>query len=211
MSNPANRNCATVLLLFLVSIATTSGATEPVKERTWSFQGQHGTVRIRASEYKRDTVHKPSTALDLWVEDGRSGTEEEGRFLSFVLTEFSKSGFDVSSISILMFRLDQTDADKRLAPYAAKSKQWNSVARARSARITYPVVTELLNESGVFQEWFATFRAHGLEGDVSGIEKLGMTTFRATGAVCPATLNCSRVLVPATALVQVNLHPAGKD
>jgi hypothetical protein len=188
----------------------TSGATGLVRERTWSFQGGRGTVKIRASEYGPGVGMKHHTALDLWVEDGRSEIEEDGRFLSLVLTELPNSGFDISSISILLFRLDQTDAPERIAPFAAESKQWNSIARAHSASITYPAVTAMLNQSNVFQDWFSIFRAHGLEGDVAGIEKLGMTTFRETGAACPAKLNCNRVLVPATALVQVNLHSIQK-
>jgi hypothetical protein len=195
------RFCA--LALFLIAAPIRGRADEPTKQQTWSFQGQSGTVKIKASQYDNE----PSTALDLWVETGQSGIEEEGRFLSFVLIELPKSGFEVSSLSILLFRLDQTDADKRIAPYAAKSKSWNSAARARSARVTYPAVTAMLNDSGVFKGWFDLFRANGIDGKVAGIEKLGMNRFRETGATCPAAVDCSRVLVPATALVQINFQP----
>jgi hypothetical protein len=207
MVNRLGRNLAAVLCLFYVSVTMTVGATEPARERTWSFQGQAGTIKIRASEWARDTDPKSYIAIDLWVESGQSGIEEEGRFLSFALTELPKFGFDTSSISIMLFRLDQTNADKQIAPYAAMSRKWNSVARARSATITYPVVTAMLNESGVFQNWFATFRTFGLQGRVVGIEKLGTMAFKATGASCPVAVDCNRVLVPATALVQVNFEP----
>jgi hypothetical protein len=211
MSTRAIPSCAIAVLLALASISLLNRAEEPAKQKTWIFQGQSGTVKIRASEYDGDADHKVSTTLELWVENGRSGIEEEGRFISFALAECPKSGFDISSISMLLFRLDQTNSEKQIAPFAAKSGKWNSVARANSAAITYPVVTAMLNDSGLFHEWFEIFQARGLEGNIAGIEKLGMTTYRATGATCPTKLNCGRVLVPTTALVQLNLHSARKD
>jgi hypothetical protein len=199
------------MILLLITISALGCAAEPTKEQTWSFQGQKGTVKIRASQYEGETDHKPYTALDLWIEGGQSGIEEEARFLSFVLTQLDKSGFEVSSLSTLQFRLDQTDADKQIAAYAAKSRKWNSVARTGSPRVTYPVVTAMLNDSGVFNEWFDLFRANGVDGTVAGIEKLGTIRFRETGAVCPGAVDCTRVLVPFTALVQINFEPLQRD
>lgn len=198
----------TLSLLFAVVCVTCNAANDPIREKTWTFKGQNGTVKIKGSQFERNSDHRPYNALELWVEDGRSGIEEEGRFLSFALIELPKNGFELSTLSHLLFRLDQTDAERRIASFAAESSNWKAALQTHSDRIMYPVVTEMLNKSGAFRDWLDVFQAQGIDGNVVGIEELGTVPFAQAGVPCPSGLNCTHLRVPITALVQINFRPA---
>ena len=207
MRKPALRHCALLLWLLLVTASTVRAATEPMKEKTWTFQSQSGTVKIKASQFERDDNHKPFTALDLWIEGGKSNIEEEGHFLSSALDEMPKAGFALSTLSHLIFRLERTDASQRIAIFAATSSTWNSVSRTGIPAKVYPAVTSMLNESGAFREWIEAFHAHGVGAKIVGVEKVMIIHFNQTGMQCPAKMDCAHIRVPYDALTQMDFYP----
>jgi len=198
---------AWLLFLCVVFPAMSAMAQQNGKEQVWTFQGQGGTIKVRASQSAENLEHPPITVLNLWVDKGTSDLQEEARFLSQALDRLPGAGFELSTLSLALFRFDQPEAERRVALAAAISTEWNSISRSKNPSIIYPMAARILNTSGAFREWTEVFRVHGIDTEVAGVEKLAMASFRDTGASCPPRTDCSRVLVPSFAFIEMSLKP----
>jgi hypothetical protein len=182
-------------------------ADEPEIQKTWKFQGEHGAVEIELTRFA-ESDGKNATSLHIYSPNGgpRSVTEE-AEFLAKVLDDLPSTGVNAQSLDWISLRFNEPEAVRKVAASAASSKQWRGALKTKSVSVAYPLVTSFLNESGAYKEWDRVFRSHGLTLKVAGVEEVIMEPFSQTGASCPQATDCSNLLVPKDALVQINVVP----
>ncbi len=91
----------------------------------------------------------------------RSVIEEAG-FLATILEDLPKAGVSAESLGWISFRFNESQAVRRVAKYAASSRQWRGALRTKKVSVVYPLVTSFLNSSGAYKEWDRIFQQHGL-------------------------------------------------
>jgi len=182
------------------------GAQEPQILKTWNFEGKAGAVNIRLTR-AAGSAGKTATVLHIYSPNGtpRSVAEEAG-FLAKVLDDLPNAGISAESLDWISFRFNEPEAVSKVAVYAVSSKQWRAALKTKSIPVAYSLVTSFLNESGAYGEWERVFRKHGLALKVVGVEEVIMEPFSKARASCPTT-DCSNLLVPKDALVQMNIEP----
>jgi hypothetical protein len=202
------RPLATLLIISAIFGASFGAlADEPEIQKTWKFQGKQGAVEIELTRFA-DSDGKKATSLHIYSPNGgpRSVTEE-AEFLAKVLDDLPSTGVNAQSLDWISLRFNEPEAVRKVAVYAASSKQWRGALKTKSVSVAYPLVTSFLNESGAYKEWDRVFRSHGLTLKVAGVEEVIMEPFSQTGASCPQATDCSNLLVPKDALVQINVVP----
>jgi hypothetical protein len=201
------QKCTLLFVLAVLGTALQSLAQEPETQKTWRFQGKAGVVEIKLTRFVDPDGTKP-TSLHIYSPNGgpRSVTEE-AEFLAKVLDDLPSTGVDAQSLDWISFRFNEPEAVRKVAAYAASSKQWRGALKTKSVSVAYPLVTSFLNESGAYKEWDRVFRSHGLTLKVAGVEEVIMEPFSQAGASCPQATDCSNLLVPKDALVQINVVP----
>jgi hypothetical protein len=202
------RLIAVLILSACLTASSRAIADEPELEKIWKFQGKQGVIEIRLTRFINSDGAKP-TSLEIGSSNGGpSSVVEEAAFLAKVLDEMPSAGVSPQSLVWISFRLLEPEAVGRVAIYAASSKRWRRALKTKSVASVYPLVTRFLNESGAYQEWDMVFRNHDLGLKVAGVEKVIMEPFSRSGATCPEATDCSHLLVPSDALVQMNVVPA---
>ncbi len=197
-----------ILLILLATLGASlkSIADDPQMQKVWKFQGKEGAVEIELTQFL-DQDGTRATSLHIYSPDGapRSVAEETG-FLATVLDDLPKTGITVQSLNWISFRFNESEAVRRVAAYAASSKQWKSALKTKNISVVYPLVTSFLNDSGAYNEWYRIFRKHGLTLKIVGVEEVIMEPFSQTGASCPRSADCKNLIVPKDALVQMNIY-----
>jgi hypothetical protein len=182
-------------------------ADEPETQKTWKFQGKQGAVEIKLTRFVHSNGTK-ATSLSIYSPNGAPrSVAEEAEFLAKVLDDLPNTGINAQSLGWISFRFNEPEAVEKVAAYAASSKQWRGALKTKNMSVVYSLVTSFLNESGAYKEWASAFRSHGLDVKVAGVEKVIMEPFSKAGASCPPATNCSNLLVPTDALVQLNIVP----
>ena len=206
----AKRMRRLVRLLVISAIFATSfqaGANEPETQKTWKFPGKQGEVEIELTRF----VHSDGTrvtSLSIYSPNGAPrSVAEEAEFLAKVLDDLPNTGIKARSLDWISFRFNEPEAVEKVAAYAASSKQWRRALKTKNISVVYSLVTSFLNESGAYREWDSVFRSHGLDLKVAGVEKVIMEPFSKAGAGCPPATDCSNLVVPKDALVQLNIVP----
>jgi hypothetical protein len=185
-------------------------ADEPEIEKTWRFQGKTSAVEIKLTRYVQEGGKKATSLAIYSTDGGQRSVPEEGEFLSKVLGDLPDMGISPQSLDWISFQFYEPEAIRKVAAYAASSKQWRAALETRSAATIYPLVTSFLNDSGAYQDWNSVFASHGLKLKVAGVEKVGMESFSKSGANCPVDANCDHLLVPSSASVQMNVEPVDR-
>jgi hypothetical protein len=203
-----SRLITVVIISVFFSVSVRAIADEPELEKIWKFQGKRGAVEIRLTRFINSDGTKP-TSLGMGSFNGGPGSVvEEAAFLAKVLDEMPSTAISPQSLGWISFRFNEPEAVGKVAIYAASSKRWRRALKTKSVAAVYPLVTLFLNESGPYQEWDLVFRNHGLTLKAVGVEKVIMEPFSRSGATCPEATDCSNLLVPSDALVQMNVVPA---
>jgi hypothetical protein len=194
-------------LVAILGGASCMGAQEPQILKTWNFQGMKGTIDMRLTR-SVSPGGNTATVLHIYSTDGtpRSVAEEAG-FLAKVLDDLPKAGISVQSLDWISFRFNESEAVSKVAAYAASSKRWRESLKTKNLSVAYPLVTSFLNASGAYEEWDRVFKQHGLILKVAGVEEVIMEPFSQARASCPAGADCTNLLVPKDALVQMNVDP----
>ncbi len=202
------RRLATLLIILAIFGASFGAlADEPEIQKTWKFQGKQSAVEIELTRFA-NSDGKRATSLHIYSPNGgpRSVTEE-AEFLAKVLDDLPSIGVNAQSLDWISLRFNEPEAVRKVAACAASSKQWREASKTKSVSVAYPLVTSFLNESGAYKEWDRVFRSHGLTLKVAGVEEVIMEPFSQAGASCPKATDCSNLLVPKDALVQINVVP----
>jgi hypothetical protein len=172
-------------------------------KKEWRFPMGSGETIIAASTFLGDNG-KPFTSMEIYSTQGAAPTlSQEANFLGFVLDNLPKG----TNLSFIQSRLSESEARKRLAEFAAGSADWKRVARTGNVPVIYPLVIQLLNKSSSYREWNEAFLSRGMHLYVAGVEKVGLERFAKTGATCPAGTNCTNLVAPADAMIQMNIDP----
>jgi len=200
--------CILLSLAAAFAVSTSAFCTEPELQKTWRFRGREGGVEIKLTRFVHGDGTKV-TSLEIYSPDAAPrDVEEEGKFFASVLDDLSKAGFNLKSLDSILSRFNEPDAVKRVAVYAASSKQWRGALKTYQPSVYYPLVTSFLNESHAYQEWDSVFKSHGLALKVAGVEEVLVEPFSKVGASCPVAADCSNLLVPSDAFVQMNIMPS---
>ena len=199
-----------VMLLIISAIFGASFgalADEPEIHKTWKFQGKRGAVEIELTRFVNSDGKKATSLHISSVNGGPRSVMEEAEFLAKVLDDLPSTGINAQSLDWISFRFNEPEAVSKVAAYAASSKQWRGALKTKSVSVAYPLVASFLNESDAYKEWDRVFRSHGLTLKVAGVEEVIMEPFSQAGASCPQATDCSNLLVPKDALVQMNIEP----
>jgi hypothetical protein len=176
--------------------------------KTWTFHSRSGDVEIEATAWPNtDGTTRATLSISSGYGVSRSVTEEAG-FLAVVLDDLPKEGLTDRSVTVIQLRLNESEARRRVAVYAAQSPIWRGSLRTRNPASFYPLIVSFMNASGAYVEWNDVFGKHGLKLKVVGVEKVMLEQFSKLDAECPAGANCRNLLVPSDALVQINVTPA---
>jgi hypothetical protein len=176
-------------------------------EKRWDFHGRNGAVEVRLTSYLNEKGQRYGS-LEVYSLNGAARlAAEEAQFLSTVLDDIPKTGIRLESLGWISFRSNEPDAVATVASFAALSPKWRPAVKSGSTSAVYSLVTAFLNESGAYQDWDRVFKLHGLTVKVVGVEKVIMQPFSQTQAKCPPQTDCTHLLVPVDALVQMNIHP----
>lgn len=207
LAGPVKQICKLVALIAILGSAFCVGAEEPQILKTWSFQGAEGTVNMQLTQTV-GSDGKTATVLHIYSPDGapRSVAKEAG-FLSKVLDDLPKAGIGHQALDWISFRFNESKAVSKVATYAASSKRWRESVKTKNMSVVYPLVTSFLNASGAYEEWDRVFKQHGLTLKVAGVEEVIMEPFSKARASCPIGTDCTNLLVPKDALVQMNVDP----
>lgn len=195
-----------VLLLFCVTTLH-AGAQEPESRKSWQFHGKSGDVEITLiSSPGSNGTRVASLHISSGAGVSRS-VSEESKFLEEVLNALPKQGLDAHSLTMIGLRLNEKEARMRLAGSASKSPAWRSSVRTKNVAKVYPLIVSFLNASGAYKEWSDVFSKYGLALKVVGVEEVEMEGFSKLGMKCPSGANCTGLLVPSDALLQINVVP----
>lgn len=208
MVDSMNRIWTLLAAVAALAALLTASRNEPEAERTWRFQGKEGIVEVRLTLYASNNETKKIASLQIYSPDGvpRSVPEEAG-FIATVLDNLPSVGVNLQSLDSISFRFSEPEAVKRVAAYAAPSKEWREALRTKRVSKIYPLVTSFLNKSHAYQEWDSVFKEHGLTIRAVGVEEVLVEPFSKAGVSCPTGMDCTNLLVPRDALVQMNITP----
>jgi hypothetical protein len=201
------RMCILLVLAAIYGTTFRALAQEPEALKTWRFQGKAGAVEMKLTRVVEKAGAK-TTTLNIYSPDSSPrSVAEEAEFLATVLEDLPKVGVSAESLAWISFRFNESEAVRRVANYAASSGQWRAALKTKKASTVYPLVTLFLNSSGAYKEWDRVFEQHGLALKVVGVEEVIMEPFPEAGSNCPGSADCSDLLVPKDALVQMNVDP----
>jgi hypothetical protein len=183
------------------SAAAQNGATK----KSWKFNSNHGELVISAYSAPNESGKKEITLNITPSLYGSWTVAEESAALSRVLDEFPKAGFDIRNLGAINLRIEERDAQQRIANEAALSKAWHAALKSKSAADSDPLIVALINQSNAYDDWNNAFNQRGLEVKVIGVDDVELVSFSKSGATCPIGGNCDKLLVPANALVQMTV------
>lgn len=195
----------TILIIFFgaVVLAGSAYSEEPQFERKWTFHGKNGEIGISVARFVHDQKHIV-TSMAIWG-DHRTEQEEVG-FVSGVLDQLLSYGIRPDSLGWIELRFQEPEARRRVAGCIAALPKWRTESGSRAASRFYPLVTSCMIQSNAYQELAAVFRKRGLKLAPVGVEKVLLEPFNNAGAACPNHIDCTHLLVPRDALVQLNIE-----
>lgn len=202
-----------VLVLIAFALVVTNAhssllAQDAKAMKTWTFHGRSGDTAIEATSWPNtDGTTRTTLSISSGYGVSRSVTEE-ANFLAVVLDDLPKEGLSDRYVTVIQLRLNESEARRRVAEYAAQSPTWRSSLKTRNLANVYSLVVSFMNASGAYAEWSEVFGRHGLKLKVVGVEEVMLEYFSKLDAECPAGANCRNLLVPSDALVQINVNPS---
>lgn len=194
-----------VLTIFVVILSGSAFPQNNVSRKIWKFKSNHGELAIYANTSINQSGKKE---IALSINPGITGSwsvAEEAASLSRVLDEFPKAGFDIRQLASIRLRMEEPDAQQLIASQAALSKVWKLALKSKNPEDTDPAVVALINDSNAYDDWKNTFNQRGLELKAVGVENVELDAFSKSGADCPIGGNCDKLLVPASADIQMNV------
>jgi hypothetical protein len=204
------KHFAALLFICLLVWPQSHQAQNGESRRTWTFEGNPGEIRISLVTAPREP-NGTSRILEISPQNGALFTvADETSYLREVLDELSKQNGEAARIDRISIRLREPDVIRKIAQLAASSPKWRTAVKLKDEAYVGSMVTRFLNEGDAYSDWNDAFRPANVRLTVAGVEELLMQPFVKTGAKCPSPEGCKDLLVPADALVQINVDPAGR-